>query len=83
LEHNGIGKRTLKDGSSRYITPYEFRHTWVSANDQMPDGLKKRAAGWSKSFDGNNYNHQMQSDAIRIAEYENERFQQLLDNQKK
>lgn len=80
FEHNGIGKRILSNGEERYITPYEFRHTWVSVNDDMPDGLKKRAAGWSKSFDGDNYNHQLKSDAERIANYEDSKFISMLKN---
>lgn len=79
FEYNGIGKRTLANGEERYITPYEFRHTWVSVNDDMPDGLKKRAAGWSKSFDGDTYNHQLKSDAERIANFEDSKFKALLD----
>lgn len=82
FKHNNIGERTLKDGTTRYLTPYEFRHTWVSVNDEMPDGLKKRAAGWSKSFDGDNYNHQLETDAMRIASFEDAKFKAMLETEK-
>lgn len=79
LEHNGIGQRTLADGSTRYLTPYELRHTWVSLNDELPDGLKKRAIGWSESFNGDNYNHKLDTDAERIAAFEDAKFRELLN----
>lgn len=82
LTYNGIGQRTLQDGSSRLLTPYEFRHTWVSINDEMPDGLKKRAVGWSKSFDGDSYNHHLESDAARIANFEDAKIKAVLDEAK-
>ena len=82
LKHNNIGKRTLKDGSTRYLTPYEFRHTWVSFQDEMPDGLKKRAIGWSKSFGGDQYNHKLESDTDRIAAFEDAKFKGIMQDKK-
>lgn len=82
LKHNGIGKRTLSSGEERYLTPYEFRHTWVSINDEMPDGLKKRAVGWSKSFGGDTYNHKLEGDAARIAAFEDAKLMAILDQPK-
>lgn len=78
FKYNKIGKRTLSDGTQRYLTPYEFRHTWVSINDEMPDGLKKRAVGWSKSFTGDTYNHQLESDTARIAAFEDAKIEDIL-----
>lgn len=56
--HNGLSK----------ITPYELRHTYVSINDEMPDGLKRQAMGHSKSMDTEGvYGHQKAGDLERIA----------------
>lgn len=33
------------------VTLYELRHTYVSINDEMSDGLKKQAVGHSQSMD--------------------------------
>lgn len=77
--YNNIGRRTLKDGSERYLTPYEFRHTWVSANDELPDGLKKRTIGWSETFSGDNYNHKMESDDAKVASFEEAKFNSILN----
>lgn len=76
--YNQIGKRTLMDGSERYLTPYEFRHTWVSANDELPDGLKKRVIGWSESFSGDSYNHKMEADNRKVAFFEEAKFNAIL-----
>lgn len=79
LKYNGIGKRTLSDESERYLTPYELRHTWVSLNDEMPEGLKKKAVGWSEKFDGDRvYGHELSGDTDKIASFENERFSKLM-----
>lgn len=59
-EHNGIG----------HLTPYELRHTYVSINDDMPDGLKKKAIGHSANMDTEGvYGHLKAGDLDRIAEY--------------
>lgn len=75
----GICRRTTKYGEERYITPYEFRHTCYSVNKDMPDTLKKMAFGHSRSFDGDRvYNHEMDGDRERIAEYSQAAFIQIL-----
>lgn len=52
------------------VTPYELRHTYVSVNDEMPDGLKKKALGHSENMDTEGvYGHLKTGDLERIAEY--------------
>lgn len=68
-EYNGISK----------ITPYELRHTYVSVNDEMPDGLKRQAMGHSKSMDTNGvYGHQKVGDLDRIAEYSSDAIRKII-----
>lgn len=68
-EHNGISK----------LTPYELRHTYVSVNDEMPDGLKKQAVGHSMNMDTEGvYGHQKAGDLERIADYSTAAFQSII-----
>lgn len=68
-EHNGISK----------LTPYELRHTYVSINDEMPDGLKKQAVGHSANMDTEGvYGHQKAGDLDRIADYSTAAFQSII-----
>lgn len=72
--HNGLTK----------ITPYELRHTYVSVNDEMPDGLKRQAMGHSKSMDTNGvYGHQKAGDLQRIAEYSSKSVKRIIGNSNK
>ena len=58
-EHNGIS----------HITPYELRHTFVSVNDDMPDGLKKYVMGHSESMDTEGvYGHEKDGNLKRISD---------------
>lgn len=78
-ERMQIGRRIESDGAERYITPYEFRHTCYSVNKDMPTTLKKMAFGHSRNFDGDRvYNHEMEGDRERIAEYSQEAFSRIL-----
>lgn len=78
-ERMQIGRRIESDGTERYITPYEFRHTCYSVNKDMPTTLKKMAFGHSRNFDGDRvYNHEMEGDRERIAEYSQEAFSRIL-----
>ncbi len=73
-EHNGISK----------ITPYERRHTYVSVNDEMPDGLKKQAVGHSKNMDTDGtYNHEKAGDLDRIASYSGSAFGKIINGKNK
>lgn len=67
--HNGIP----------YVTPYELRHTYVSINDEMPDGLKKQAMGHSRSMDTEGvYGHRKDGDLERIAEYSDSAVKKII-----
>ena len=73
-EHNGISK----------ITPYELRHTYVSVNDEMPDGLKKKAVGHSENMDTEGtYGHLKAGDLDRIADYSTAAFQAIISPKNK
>lgn len=76
----GIGERgKTKKGNTKYITPYEFRHTCYSVNKDMPEALKKIAFGHSRKFDGDTvYSHEMDGDRERIASYTDEAFERIL-----
>lgn len=77
-----IGKRAEADGSERYITPYEFRHTNYSVNKEMPTALKKIAFGHSSNFDGDSvYSHVMEGDLDRIVAYNQEAFRRILTDE--
>jgi integrase len=60
-------------------TPYELRHTWVSINKKMPDGLKKLIVGHSKDMDTDGtYGHEMEGDMEEAAEYMSDAFKKIL-----
>lgn len=68
-EHNGIADRT----------PYELRHTFFSANKDMPEELIKPIGGHSKSFDGfSTYSHELDGDAHRAAQWIDNTFSRIL-----
>lgn len=61
------------------IRPYELRHTYVSINDEMPDGLKKQAVGHSKNMDTEGtYGHEKAGDLERIADYSSAAFKKVI-----
>lgn len=61
------------------ITPYEMRHTFVSVNKEMPEGLKKLVVGHSRDMDTEGtYGHEMAGDLEKAAEYIDSAFKQLL-----
>lgn len=60
-------------------TPYEMRHTFVSVNKEMPEGLKKLVIGHSEDMDTEGtYGHQMDGDLERAAQYIDAAFRDLL-----
>lgn len=68
-EHNGI----------KHITPYEMRHTFVSVNKEMPEGLKKLVIGHSEDMDTEGtYGHELAGDLDRAAEYSDTAFKKIL-----
>lgn len=72
-------KRYCKSNGIGETTPYELRHTWVSVNKKMPDGLKKLVVGHSKDMDTDGqYGHEMEGDMDEAAEYTGEAFKKIL-----
>jgi len=60
-------------------TPYEMRHTFVSVNSGMPDGLKRLVMGHSQNMDTNGiYGHEKAGDMDEAAEYINAAFTKIL-----
>ena len=65
------------NGITEGTKPYELRHTFVSVNDEMPDGLKQMVMGHSKSMDTEGvYGHEKRDDRQRAAAYIDEAFAQ-------
>lgn len=82
-----VSQRAYRDSWYRYcdhnkiprVTPYELRHTYVSINDEMPDGLKKQAVGHSQSMDTEGvYGHKKAGDLERIAEYSDNSVKKII-----
>ena len=44
-------KRFCEDNNISYVSPYELRHTFVSAVKQLPEGLVKELVGHSRNMD--------------------------------
>lgn len=66
------------------VSPYELRHTSVSVSNCLPAGLVKAAAGHSKNMDTFGvYGHEVQGDLALTADLIQERFDDLLGNDKK
>lgn len=61
------------------VTPYELRHTYVSVNKEMPEGLKRLLVGHSEDMDTEGtYGHEMAGDLARAAEYSDAAFREIL-----
>ena len=72
--HNGMDDTT---------TLYELRHTYVSVNDTMPEGLKKKVLGHSANMDTEGTSgHLKDGDIERAAEYSDQAFRKLLKRTK-
>ena len=66
---NGIPETTL----------YELRHTYVSINKEMPEGLKKMVIGHSRDMDTEGtYGHAMAGDLKRAADYTGQAMDAIL-----
>lgn len=64
------------------ISLYELRHTYVSVNKEMPEGLKKLAVGHSKDMDTEGtYGHQMAGDLEKAAKYAETAFAAIISKQ--
>lgn len=72
-EANGIPPTTL----------YELRHTYVSINKEMPEGLKKMVIGHSKDMDTEGtYSHAMAGDMEKAASYTGEALKTIIGGKK-
>lgn len=72
-------KRYCEFNGLTQTTPYELRHTYVSLNDEMPDGLKKKALGHSKNMDTEGvYGHLKTGDLERIAQYSDQVVKKII-----
>lgn len=67
---NGIEKTSL----------YELRHTFVSVNKEMPEGLKKMVIGHSEDMDTEGtYGHKMAGDLEKAASYTQKAFAEIIN----
>lgn len=67
------------NGIEHALTPYEMRHTFVSINDEMPEGLKKMVVGHSRSMDTEGtYGHIKSGDLERASEYSEQAFLRVI-----
>lgn len=82
-----LPERTLYHAWQRYckangippVSLYELRHTYISVNKEMPEGLKKMVVGHSKDMDTEGvYGHQMAGDLEKAARYTDHAFQSVL-----
>lgn len=70
----------MQHNFSPVVSPYELRHTYVSVTDEMPEGLKKKTIGHSKSMDTEGvYGHRKAGDMQRAAAFGDAAFQRILD----
>lgn len=71
-------------GISLGVTPYGLRHTFVSINNEMPEGLKQRRVGHAKNMDTEGvYGQSVEGEQKQAAEFVKERFDSILNpNQK-
>ncbi|MCI2056051.1 MAG: hypothetical protein LKJ86_02790 [Oscillibacter sp.] len=65
------------------VTPYEMRHTFVSVNCEMPEGLKKMVMGHSENMDTEGtYGHQKAGDLELAVQYIDAAFQKVIGREK-
>ena len=63
-------KRYCRANGTPETTLYELRHTYVSINKEMPEGLKKMVIGHSRDMDTEGtYGHVMAGDLQKAADY--------------
>ncbi len=82
-----VTERTLYGAWQRYCTAneiprislYELRHTYVSVNKKMPDGIKKQVMGHSRDMDTDGtYGHLMDGDLEEAAKFSEAAFSSIL-----
>lgn len=72
-------ERYCKANGIPRISLYELRHTYISVNKEMPEGLKKMVVGHSKDMDTEGvYGHQMAGDLERAAKYSEAAFEAII-----
>lgn len=72
-------RRYCSANGIREISLYELRHTYVSVNKEMPDGLKKMVVGHSRDMDTDGtYGHEMAGDLEKAATYTERAFDEIL-----
>ena len=61
------------------VSLYELRHTYVSVNKEMPEGLKKMVVGHSLDMDTEGvYGHEMAGDLEKAANYTAKAFAEII-----
>ena len=84
---NHTTQQALRKAWARYkrcnhisaATPYELRHTFISVNKEMPEGLKKMIVGHSQDMDTEGiYSHEMKGDLEQAAAYIDAAFERIL-----
>lgn len=61
------------------VSLYELRHTYVSVNKEMPEGLKKMVVGHSQDMDTEGtYGHQMAGDMAKAAAFTDAAFADII-----
>ncbi len=64
-----------KAGITPGITPYGWRHTFISINNDMPEGLKRRRVGHAMNMDTEGvYGHEIVGEDEQAAAYVKQRF---------
>ena len=65
------------------VTPYGLRHTFISINNEMPEGLKQRRVGHARNMDTEGvYGHSVAGEQQQAAEYIKLRMDEILDRKK-
>lgn len=72
-------QRYCKSNGILPVSLYELRHTYISVNKEMPEGLKKMVVGHSKDMDTEGvYGHQLAGGLEKAAQYTDSAFQNIL-----
>lgn len=73
-----------KAGINPKITPYCWRHTFVSINNDMPSGLKRRRVGHAVSMDTEGiYGKEVAGEGEQAAQYVEQRFDTIFGESQK
>ena len=73
-----------KAGITTKVTPYGWRHTFVSINNDMPSGLKRRRVGHAVSMDTEGiYGQAVAGEDEQAAQYVAQRFDAIFNDPQK